>query len=182
MVEFESRDYLFFCQIKESHRQTSRHLPAIKAFVNCSSLRKQPTFGDATNGFPAKWRLRNERSNSILMMCHHPDRGSASDWSCRVGNLFQPIGSTLRSFLRRHFAGKPWVVSPNVGCFFRLHLHVSYLFLFLKMYYRQKGQRTPTRPQAIHDNFDLCAEALVQRLTSYKTQSEEYHNSCIQGK
>lgn len=49
-----------------------------------------------------------------------------------------------------------------------------------EMYYRQKGQRTPTRPQAIHENFDLCAEALVQRLTSYKTQSEEYHNSCIQ--
>ena len=50
------------------------------------------------------------------------------------------------------------------------------------MYYRQKGQRTPTRLQAIHENFDLCAEALVQRLTSYKTQAEEYHNSCIQGK
>lgn len=50
-----------------------------------------------------------------------------------------------------------------------------------QMYYRQKGQRTPTRPQAIHENFDFCAEALVQRLTSYKTQSEEYHNSCIQG-
>ena len=49
------------------------------------------------------------------------------------------------------------------------------------MYYRQKGQRTPTRPQAIHENFDLCAEALVQRLMSYKTQAEEYHNSCIQG-
>ena len=49
------------------------------------------------------------------------------------------------------------------------------------MYYRQKGQRIPTRSQAIHENFDLCAEALVQRLTSYKTQSEEYHNSCIQG-
>ena len=25
----------------------------------------------------------------------------------------------LRSFLRRHFAGKPVVVSPNVGCFSR---------------------------------------------------------------
>jgi len=49
-----------------------------------------------------------------------------------------------------------------------------------EMYYRQKGQRTPTRPQAIHENFDLCAEALVQRLMSYKTQAEEYHNSCIQ--
>ena len=28
------------------------------------SLRKQPTFGDVTTGFPAKWRLRNERRNS----------------------------------------------------------------------------------------------------------------------
>lgn len=50
-----------------------------------------------------------------------------------------------------------------------------------QMYYRQKGQRNPTRPQAIHENFDLCAEALDQRLISYKKQSEEYHNSCIQG-
>ena len=49
------------------------------------------------------------------------------------------------------------------------------------MYYRQKGQRNPTRPQAIHENFDLCAEALGQRLISYRKQSEEYHNSCIQG-
>ena len=31
------------------------------------SLKKQPTFHDATSGFPAKWRLRNERSNSILI-------------------------------------------------------------------------------------------------------------------
>ena len=103
----------------------------------------------------------------------HPDLGSASDWSCRVENL------------EKHYPGlgseKPWVAWPNVGCFLRLQLHISYLFFFQQMYYRQKGQRTPTRPQAIHDNFDLCAEALVQRLTSYKTQSEEYHNSCIQG-
>ena len=36
------------------------------------SLRKEPTFGDATTGFPAKWRLRNERRNSILMTRHYP--------------------------------------------------------------------------------------------------------------
>ena len=34
------------------------------------SLRKQLTFGDATTGFPAKWRLRNECRNYILMTCH----------------------------------------------------------------------------------------------------------------
>ncbi|XP_031558023.1 coiled-coil domain-containing protein 180-like [Actinia tenebrosa] len=50
-----------------------------------------------------------------------------------------------------------------------------------EMYYRQKGlQRLPTRPKAIQENFDACAEILVQRLLSYKTQAEDYHNSCIQ--
>ena len=98
------------------------------------SLRKQETFGDATIGFPAKWRLRNERRNSILMTRHGAYLGSASDWSCRVGNLIQPIRIStqiwvvtrdsmdfLCSFLRRHLAGKwPVVASPNVGCFLRL--------------------------------------------------------------
>ena len=66
------------------------------------SLRKQPTFGDATTDFPAKWRLRNERRNSILMTCHYPDLGSASDWSYRVGNLIQPIRSTTQIWVVTH--------------------------------------------------------------------------------
>ena len=32
-------------------------------------------FRDATTGFPAKWRLRNERRNSILMTRYYPDVG-----------------------------------------------------------------------------------------------------------
>ena len=60
------------------------------------SLRKQTTFHDATTCFPAKWRLRNERRNSILMTRHYPDLGSASHWSCRVGNLLQPVRSTTQ--------------------------------------------------------------------------------------
>ena len=36
-------------------------------------LRRQPAFCDAITGFPAKWRLRKECRNSILMM---PDLGS----------------------------------------------------------------------------------------------------------
>ena len=51
------------------------------------SMRKQPTFGATTTGFPAKWRLRNELRSSIMMTRHYPDQGSASDWSCRMGNL-----------------------------------------------------------------------------------------------
>ena len=42
------------------------------------------------------WFLRNERRNSILMMRHNLDLSSASDWSCRVGNFFQPISSTTQ--------------------------------------------------------------------------------------
>ena len=57
------------------------------------SLRKQPTFRDTTTGFHAKWFLTNERRNSILMTCHYPDLGNASDWSCRVGNLLFSRGN-----------------------------------------------------------------------------------------
>ena len=34
---------------------------------NFTSLRKQPTFHDATNSLPAKWRLRNKSRNSTVM-------------------------------------------------------------------------------------------------------------------
>ena len=38
------------------------------------SLRKEPTFCDATTDFPLKCRLRSERRNSILMTSHYPDQ------------------------------------------------------------------------------------------------------------
>ena len=66
-------------------------------------------------------------------MRHHPDLGSAPDWSCREGNLLQSIRSITQihvrmryqygisaPFLRRHFAWKPVSASRNVGCFQRL--------------------------------------------------------------
>ncbi|XP_077986671.1 coiled-coil domain-containing protein 180-like [Glandiceps talaboti] len=49
-----------------------------------------------------------------------------------------------------------------------------------ELYYRQKGNRAPTRPQAIQDNFDLCAEMVIAKLQSYYHQSDEYHNHCLQ--
>ena len=68
--------------------------------IDCktASLRKQSTFRNVTTGFPAKQRLRNENRKSILMTCHYPDlgTGSASAWSCRVGNFTQPIRSTTQ--------------------------------------------------------------------------------------
>ena len=106
------------------------------------SLRKQTTFGDATTGFPAKWHLRNERRNSILMTRQHPHLGSASDWSCRVGNStnqkhYPELGSdasSLWNFWARFSdvicVGKPVVAPPNVGCFLRL---IILLLLYLCM-------------------------------------------------
>ena len=59
-----------------------------------SSLRKQPTFCDASNGFPKKWHLQNGRRNSILMTSHYPDLGSASDWLKQISHTALPIRST----------------------------------------------------------------------------------------
>ena len=79
-----------------------------------SSLRKQPTFGDTTTGFPAKWHLRNECRNSTLMMHHYPDLGSAFDWSCGMGNLIQPIISTSQIWVvMRHQNGISVLVSQT---------------------------------------------------------------------
>ena len=86
-----------------------------------SSLRKKLTFGNVTTGFPAKWHLRNDGTNPILMTRHYPDLGSASDWLNQLshGMINQkhhpdPIISMecLHSFLRRYLVGKPMVVSP----------------------------------------------------------------------
>ena len=58
------------------------------------SLWKQPTFCDATTGFPTKRRLRNERRNSILMTLHYSDLSSASDWLNQISHTARPIRST----------------------------------------------------------------------------------------
>ena len=154
------------------------------------SLGKQPTFGDATTGFPAKWRLRNERRNSVLISSgsrrgaqggqpplfsdqtevrraekffwrpllpclrvwmtalpsylkvwirhcwwrfttqiwvvpligwiKFPTRHDQSEALPRSGWWRVISMEFLRSFLRRHFAGKPVVASKSVGCFLRL--------------------------------------------------------------
>ena len=55
-----------------------------------SSLRKHATYPY----FPAKWGPRNEPRNSILMRCHYPELGSASEWAYREGNFLQLIRST----------------------------------------------------------------------------------------
>ena len=82
------------------------------------------------HGFPAKWRQRNERRNSILMTRHYPDLGSASDW---LLICFSQSGSiTLVWVVTGHQYGfsesdvisrgnwKPVVASRNVGCFLRV--------------------------------------------------------------
>jgi len=42
--------------------------------------RKKLILQDVTTDFLAKWRLRNERRNSILMTRHNPDLGSTFHW------------------------------------------------------------------------------------------------------
>ena len=71
------RNHLFFSSIPALRLLW----PGFENEIFQSSLRKQPTFLDATNdGVPAKWRLRSECRASILMTCRYPDLRWASDW------------------------------------------------------------------------------------------------------
>ena len=70
------------------------------------------------HGFPAKRRLRNKRRNSILMTCHYPDVGSASDCLREISLTTRPIRSTTQiCVVTRHQCGISAVVSQT--------LHVS---------------------------------------------------------
>ena len=78
------------------------------------SLRKQPTFGEATTGFPAKWRPRNKGRNSILMTRHYPDLGNASDWLNQISNTARPIRRTTQIWVvTRHQYGISAFVSQT---------------------------------------------------------------------
>ena len=60
--------------------------------------------------------MRSEkRAQKFHMMTrHYPDLGSASDWSCRVGNLIQPIGTTTQIWVvTRHQYGVSALVSQT---------------------------------------------------------------------
>ena len=63
---------------------------------------KQPTFGDVTTGFPAKWHLRNERRNSIWITRHYPDLGSSSDWLNQISHAAWPIRCTTQTWVEIH--------------------------------------------------------------------------------
>ena len=112
--------------------------------VNIISLwRKQPTFGDATSTFSMKWRVRNERINSVLMTCHYRDLGSVSDWLEQIPAQHNQSETLPRSgqwrvisieflhlFLRRHFARKLVLRSRNVCCFLRLDYYLRFINLW----------------------------------------------------
>ena len=77
------------------HLNGHRHLRILSttlkvAWENSRYFTTPPLFSPRVD---AKWSLRNERRNSILITRHYPDLCSASDWSCREGNLLQPIRS-----------------------------------------------------------------------------------------
>ena len=92
---------------------------------------------DANTGFPAKWRLKNKRRNSILMTRHEPDQGicSACDWLKHIFHAGWPIRSTTQIWVvTRHQYGisalvfrlTPVVALQNVGCLLCVQFGIGY--------------------------------------------------------
>ena len=93
-------------------------LRPLKKYGLLPSLRKQPTFGDASTGhFPAKWRLRNEHRKSILITCPYPDLGRASDWLNQISHAARPIRSTTQicAVTRRQYGISALVSQTSFG-------------------------------------------------------------------
>ncbi len=48
-------------------------------------------------------------------------------------------------------------------------------------YYRLKGNKSITRPDEIQDNFEQMMDIQIDKLQSYRAQTEDYRNNCISG-
>ena len=88
------------------HIEITPNYMILDALSVLNSIRKQLTFRDATISLPAKWRLINEHRKCIPMTRHYAELDNPFDWSCWVGNLLQPIRSTIYIWLgtRHHFS------------------------------------------------------------------------------
>ncbi|XP_043914331.1 coiled-coil domain-containing protein 180 [Protopterus annectens] len=47
-------------------------------------------------------------------------------------------------------------------------------------FYKKKERRPISRPEHLQETFEQCADVLVQKLLSYQSQSDDYHNGCLQ--
>ena len=101
-----------------------------QVFNLCRSVRKLPTFRDATTGFSAKWRLRNECRNSILMTCNYPYLDGTSDWLKEISYADRPIRSTTQiSVVTRHQYESSDIISQGNQCDFFVRLSMSILVI-----------------------------------------------------
>ena len=123
-------------------------------FTFFRSLSKQPIFRNVTTGFPAKWRQRNERRNSILMTNHYPETNF-------------PHGTTNqnRSPYLGSFASSVWIfcarfsdvilrASRNVGCFLRLVFFATKQVKSVVYLFERGGLSNPIKWLTFH----LCSE------------------------
>ena len=60
--------WIYSWKLEENHQPPALNDSSTKASKYKHSLRKQLIFYDTTTGFPAKWHLRNECRNSILIV------------------------------------------------------------------------------------------------------------------
>ncbi|KAK3801077.1 hypothetical protein RRG08_027281 [Elysia crispata] len=49
-----------------------------------------------------------------------------------------------------------------------------------EVFYRQKGTRPVTRPQALQETHEQCSDIIAAKLQSYAQQADQYHNQCLQ--
>ncbi|XP_058842922.1 coiled-coil domain-containing protein 180-like isoform X1 [Acipenser ruthenus] len=88
----------------------------------------------------------------------------------RFDKRFQVFGSKPEEE-QLHFKGIVWGILWESN---------DALLLVAEEFYKKKEKRTITRPEYIQETFENSAEMLNQKLLSYHSQAEEYHNVCLQ--
>ena len=132
------------------------------------------------------------------MTHHYLDLGSASDWSCRVGNVLQPIKITTQFWVvTRHQYGISALVSQtsfrgetvggvaNVICFLRLRTLITHKSSdnVVKWVIHRKNNRHPSFPPLLSKLGYWLFPTVLSSNTSTKlhggVEEEKLHFSCL---
>ncbi|MGH0160988.1 UNVERIFIED_CONTAM: hypothetical protein FKN15_040583 [Acipenser sinensis] len=113
-----------------------------------------------------------EASGVQLSSLHSPSTTVLGDKKSHTSSINLKTDILLRKASSAgHFKGIVWGILWESN---------DALLLVAEEFYKKKEKRTITRPEYIQETFENSAEMLNQKLLSYHSQAEEYHNVCLQ--
>ncbi|XP_076821823.1 coiled-coil domain-containing protein 180-like isoform X2 [Clavelina lepadiformis] len=166
--------------ILRAQRGKSSDLDDARSIMTGTS-RPPPSTTNSQFGQPARSQRNYQRQATLVSIA-----GTESDTGKR--SVVENTSSGVYRRRESKFETKYMIfgVKPPEGSHFMakiqqiLYESLDGMLSTAEIYYKQKGSKPSTRPQLIQDNFDTCADVVMEKLHKYEDQADDLHNTSLQ--